>query len=231
MKVFAVCVFIILAASINSVCQTDQSNSSPAKGDNTPNTVCPAPLDMKKAEHEAEVSYANASPEVREYVIWTAKSFGRRGMWFNEDAFAAMTDAQRRKKIESIAALLKDAEYGRHLCLALAEAAALKDDSLVPGLMKVAGYHVDGRDYDCRLKWMAVAALARQESGDAVPLLVSLTDHGNLNVRMWARAALSRKTGQDFKDDKQAWDKWWRAQGNAPIDGKFLKPWEAVLNN
>jgi len=29
-------------------------------------------------------------------------------------------------------------------------------------LMKVTDYHLDDRDYDCRAKWMAVAALARQ---------------------------------------------------------------------
>ena len=72
---------------------------------------------------------------------------------------------------------------------------------------------------------MAVAALARQESDEAVPLLVSLVDHGNQNTRQWARAALSRKTGQDFKQDKQAWAKWWEAQGNKPIDDKLLQPW------
>jgi hypothetical protein len=70
---------------------------------------------------------------------------------------------------------------------------------------------------------MAVAALARQESAEAVPLLVSLVDHGNQNTRNWARAALSRKTGQDFRQDKLAWADWWRTQGNEPIDEKLLK--------
>jgi hypothetical protein len=106
----------------------------------------------------------------------------------------------------------------------LAEASALKDKRLVPGLMKVADYHLEDRDYDCRAKWMAVAALARQESDEAVPLLISLVDHGNQNTRNWARAALARKTGQDFKKDKAAWAKWWQEQGHSPIDGKFLKP-------
>jgi hypothetical protein len=67
--------------------------------------------------------------------------------------------------------------------------------------------------------------LARQESDEAVPLLVSLVDHGNQNTRQWARAALSRKMGQDFKQDKQAWAEWWEAQGNKPINDKFLRPW------
>ena len=105
------------------------------------------------------------------------------------------------------------------------EASALKDPRLVPGLMKVAGYHVDDKDYDCRPKWMAIAALARQESNDAVPLLVSLVDHGNQNTRLWARAALARIAGDDFKDDKQAWNKWWVSKGHAPIDARLLKPY------
>jgi hypothetical protein len=124
-----------------------------------------------------------------------------------------------------LATLFSEAEYGRHLCAGLAEASALKDKRLVAGLMKVAGYHLEDRDYDCRAKWMAVAALARQESEESVPLLVGLVDHGNQNTRNWSRAALARKTGQDFKQDKQAWAKWWQEQGHSPIEGKFLKPY------
>ena len=188
-------------------------------------TTSPAPFDMKKAEAEIETSYVNAHPEVKEYILWTARTFGPSGMWLNEDAWAALPAPARERKIQHLAVLLEEGEYGRHLCAGLAEASALKDQRLLPGLMKVAGYHRADRDYDCRPKWMAVAALARQESNEAVPLLISLVDHGNQNTRHWARAALSRKTGQDFKQDKQAWAKWWESQGNNPIDDKFLQPW------
>jgi len=50
-----------------------------------------------------------------------------------------------------------------------------------------------------------------------VPLLVSLVDHGNQNTRNWARAALARPTGQDFKKDKAAWAKYWQDQGHEAI--------------
>jgi HEAT repeat protein len=188
----------------------------------------PAPFEMKKAQVEIEQKYAKAHPEIQEYIAWTARSFGAGGMWLNDDAFAALSKDERDKKVQHLAALLEDGEYGRHLCAGLAEAGAIKDKRLVPGLMKVAGYHVDDRDYDCRPKWMAVAALARQESDEAVPLLVSLVDHGNQNTRMWARAALSRQTGQDFKQDKRAWANWWKAQGHDAIDGAMLKPSKAA---
>ncbi len=200
--------------------------SCPAASAEEPAKTSPAaaPFDMRKAEAEVKARYAKAHPEIKEYVLWTAKTFGPGGMWLNEDAFAALPAKAREERIQHLAALLEDGEYGRHLCAGLVEAGGLKDKLLLPGLMKVAGYHKDNVDYDCRAKWMAVAALARQESDVAVPLLVSLVDHGNENTRNWARAALSRKTGQDFKQDKQAWAKWWLAQGNKPIDEQLLKP-------
>lgn len=113
----------------------------------------------------------------------------------------------------------------------MAEASALRDPKLVSGLKKVAAYHVDGKDYDCRPKWMAVAALARQESPDAVPLLVSLVDHGNQNTRFWARAALARMANDDFKTDMQAWNKWWTGQGHKAIDPALLKPYVPLTGN
>ncbi len=180
---------------------------------------------VAKAQAEVDAHYAKASPEVKEYILHTAQTFGRSGMWLAEDAFAARPAADRGKRVEYLARLFAEAEYGRHLCAALAESGAIRDPHLVPGLMKVAGYHRTDADYDCRPKWMAVAALARQESDDAVPLLISLVDHGNQNTRMWARAAMSRKTGQDFLGDKEAWAQWWQAQGYKSVGAEFLKPW------
>ena len=194
-------VFVLLSIG----CSTSTRGPLVPTQETAPTTDSPASLDMQEAKTEVETHYINAHPEVREYVLWTARTFGRSGLWLNEDAFAAFPDDAREDKIQYLVTLLEQGEYGRHLCAGLAEASALKDKRLVPGLMKVAGYHREDRDYDCRAKWMAVAALARQESDDAVPLLISLVDHGNQNTRNWARAALSRKTGQDFAQDKQAW--------------------------
>lgn len=185
----------------------------------------PTPLDMMAVEREVAESYAIARPGVREYVRWTAGTFGKRGMWINQDAFAHLTDEQREQKVIYLATVLEESEYGRHLGRALTEASALQDERLVPGLMKVAGYHRDDADYDCRPKWMAVAALSRQESDAAVPMLIGLTDHGNQNTRMWAQAALSRKTGQDFAEDKPAWADWWQAQGHEAVDAAYLEAW------
>jgi hypothetical protein len=184
-----------------------------------------------KARAEVDVHYHAAHPEIQEYVLWTAQNFGPGGLWLPEDAFAGLSPEAREKRIKYLSALFDESEYGRHLCAGLAEAGALKDKRLVPGLMKIAGYHAEGQHYDCRPKWMAVAALARQESAESVPLLISLVDHGNQNTRNWARAALSRQTGQDFKQDKQAWANWWQAQGHPPVDEQFLKPYESPNQN
>ena len=205
-------------------CATPPPAPPPATRPQTPVATEPPPADPQKAEAEIAARYAAAAPEVQEYVRMTARTFGRSAMWLNEDAFAALPSAERERKVAYLAELLTAAEYGRHLCRGLAEAGALKDPRLVPGLMKVAGYHRDDADYDCRPKWMAVAALARQESDEAVPLLIGLVDHGNQNTRMWARAALSRKTGRDFNGDKPAWAAWWQAQGHKAVGEEHLKP-------
>jgi hypothetical protein len=191
----------------------------------TPGFADTPPLDMDRAEAEVSQSYGKAHPEVQEFVLHTARSFGSSGMWLNENAYAALKPKEREARIAYLTKLFGEAEYGRHLCAGLAEASALKDPRLVPGLLKVAGYHVDDKDYDCRPKWMAIAALARQESPDAVPQLVQWVDHGNQNTRFWARAALARMAKEDFKADKQAWNHWWIKQGHTAIDSKFLKPY------
>jgi len=184
------------------------------------------PVDLDLAATEVSRCYGKAHPEVQEFVLQTARSFGAGGMWLNENAYTSLKADQREARIVYLAKLFEEAEYGRHLCVGLAEASALKDSRLVPGLMKVAAYQVADKDYDCRPKWMAIAALARKESPDAVPLLVSLVDHGNQNTRLWARAALARMANDDFKSDKQAWNQWWISKGHTAIAPEFLKPFK-----
>jgi hypothetical protein len=186
--------------------------------------AAPPPADMDKAQAEVTKSYGKAHPEVQEFILHTARTFGQSGLWLNEDAYANLPADQREARITYLAKLFEDAEYGNHLCNALAEASAFKDPRLIPGLMKVAGYDRE-ENYNCRAKWMAIAALSRQETPDAVPLLVSLVDFGNTNCRLWARGALARMAKDDFKGDKQAWNKWWTDSGHPAIDPKYLKPW------
>ncbi len=180
---------------------------------------------VAEAEKEIQAHYAKADPDVQEYTRWTARTFGRGGLWRAANAYDRLSPEERDQKVQHIVDVLKS-EYGRHLCAALADAGALRDQRLLPGLVKAAGYHREDRDYDCRPKWMAVAALGRQDDESAVPTLVPLVDHGNQNTRMWARASLVRLTGQNFGSDKQAWGTWWNDSGKGPkIDPAQLKPW------
>ena len=141
-------------------------------------------------------------------------------------AYDELPDAERREKVAYLKTLLEDGEYGRHLCEGVTQAGVLGDPALLAGVTKVAAYHLEDRDYDCRPKWMAVAALGRLGEEGAVPTLVPLVDHGNKNTRMWARASLVRLTGQAFDTDKQAWADWWNGAGKEPTLGPdAVKPW------
>src|SRR5690349_12671871 len=109
-------------------------------------SAAPKPLDMDAASAEVSSSYGKAEPEVQEFVLHTARTFGLSGLWLNENAYSDLKPADREARVSYLVKLFDAPEYGRHLCSALAEASALKDPKLVPGLMKVAAYHVEGKD-------------------------------------------------------------------------------------
>lgn len=180
---------------------------------------------------EIAAHYAKADPDVQEYIKWTAETFGRSGLWMPENAFDGLSPEEREKKVTYCVGAL-EGNYGRPLCPVLAEAGALKDKRLVPGVLKAATYHREDANYDCRPKWMAVAALGRLGDESGVPALIPLVDHGNQNTKMWARASLVRLTGENFGADKQAWGKWWNATGKTPqLDAEALKPWQPLADS
>ena len=59
---------------------------------------CNSTNKRQKAAEEVKEHYSKAQPEIQEYVLWTAKGFGRSGLWLNEDAFAALSEQEREKK-------------------------------------------------------------------------------------------------------------------------------------
>src|SRR4051812_28817367 len=87
----------------------------------------PQPLDMASASAEVSSSYGKAEPEVQEFILHTARSFGRSGLWLNKNAYADLKPADREARVTYLVRLFDQPEYGRHLCSALAEASALKD--------------------------------------------------------------------------------------------------------
>jgi len=156
-----------------------------------PMGIWPAAIEAEsKKGIDAEIAahYSKAHPEVQEYIRWTSKTFGPRGLWMDADSYDKLSKKERREKVAYLKALLEDGEYGRHLCEGVTQAGVLGDPTLLDGVTKVAAFHLADRDYDCRPKWMGVAALGRLDDERAVPTLVPLVDHGNMNTRMWARA-------------------------------------------
>lgn len=180
------------------------------------------------ANEEVTNYYAKADPEVQEYIRWTVDTFGRAGFWLPENAAADLSQAKRAERVAYVKQVL-DSDYGRHQCKALAEAGVLRDPALLPGVLKAATYHRADLNYDCRVKWIAVAALGRFGDESVIPEMVKLVDHGNQNVRMWARATLVRLTGENFSDNKQSWGEWWNKSGKGPaIDLATLQPWPNI---
>ncbi len=62
---------------------------------------------------------------------------------------------------------------------------------------------------DNRIKWLAVRGLAKIADRETVPVLITLIDHHNKNVRIYAKVALAEISGQFFGDSKEQWQKWW----------------------
>ena len=91
---------------------------------NTVVFAAPQRLDMDAASAEVSSSYGKAEPEVQEFVLYTARSFGRSGLWLNEHAYADLKPAVREARVTYLVRLFDEPEYGRHLCSALAEASA-----------------------------------------------------------------------------------------------------------
>ena len=66
---------------------------------NTVAFAAPRPLDMNAASAEVSSSYGKAEPEVQEFVLHTARSFGRSGLWLNENAYADLKPADREARV------------------------------------------------------------------------------------------------------------------------------------
>jgi len=68
----------------------------------------PRPLDMDAATAEVKASYGKAEPEVQEFILHTARSFGRSGLWLNENALADRKPAERDERVKYLARLFTD---------------------------------------------------------------------------------------------------------------------------
>jgi hypothetical protein len=89
----------------------------------------------------------------------------------------------------------------------------LRSTSALPRLRAIAFERVDRNNRD---RWMCVRALGLIGDKAAVPDLIHLVYHGNVNTRWWAQISLVRITGKNFGKDRNAWGKWWNDQKGEP---------------
>ena len=91
-----------------------------------------------------------------------------------------------------------------------------------PALLKIAANRAEG---DNRDRWVATRALGIIGDRTAIPDLVHLTYHYNLNTRFWAQISLVRLTGKNFEKDFDAWRKWWKKEGGKPAISEERIEW------
>ncbi len=90
---------------------------------------------------------------------------------------------------------------------------ALGDRKAVKPLLAIA---TDRIGDDCRDNWMAARALGMIGDPSAIPDLIHLTYHTNLNTHLWAQISLVRMSGLNFGADYMKWGAWWNGRGGRP---------------
>lgn len=90
---------------------------------------------------------------------------------------------------------------------------ALGDRKAVKPLLAIATDRVGD---DCRDNWMAARALGMIGDPSAIPDLIHLTYHTNLNTHLWAQISLVRMTGLNLGADYMKWGAWWNGRGGRP---------------
>lgn len=86
---------------------------------------------------------------------------------------------------------------------------------------------------DHSIRWLTVAALARNGSRDAIPLLLDVLADTNSSVRGMAASSLNHLTGQNkptllikperAKQLEKEWREWWEANKDKPLPSEEKK--------
>ncbi|GMU25053.1 MAG: hypothetical protein AMXMBFR13_51240 [Phycisphaerae bacterium] len=131
--------------------------------------------------------------------------------WFRpESAYEAASDLEQAAMVEK---WMHDAQSGdfERRTRAIAALGNVRAKQAVDLLMEIAQEPMSNN----RPKWMAVRALGRVANPVAVPVLIELVDYGNLNVKVYAKAALAEITGSYFGEDKEKWRESWKQRGRS----------------
>ncbi len=108
---------------------------------------------------------------------------------------------------------------------AISTLGALHSTSALPALRELA---FNRQEANTRGRWMAVRALGMMGDKSAVPEMIHLLYHRNLDTRWWAQISLVDLTGQNFGKDWNAWGNWWNSQhGQPPFNPQIIRWWSS----
>lgn len=133
----------------------------------------------------------------------------------------ALDESEREKQEDKWIEEIKS-KVGRARIPAINALVLINSSKATPALLEVAAAREEG---DNRDRWVATRALGIIGDRSAIPDLVDLTYHYNLNTRLWAQISLVRLTGKNFGPDVDAWRKWWKEQGGTPEISKEKVVW------
>lgn len=166
------------------------------------------PAESKPTANPA--AWANKLTEPQSlFMQWTDRQFDR---MLDRRDFSSWTEADRNALFDKCLRTLGGPQNREYL-EAINTLGAIGDARAVKPLLAVATNRVGD---DCRDNWMAARALGMIGDKSAIPDLIHLTYHTNLNTHMWAQISLVRMTGQNFGADFMRWGSWWNAQGGKP---------------
>jgi hypothetical protein len=164
---------------------------------------------VTEQEVVSATSLQKLNDDQRAVLAWTDRQFRN---FFDGRTFDGWSDEERtalEKKLIDALSGPRSTEYYQ----AINTLAALRSTSALPRLRAIAFERVDRNNRD---RWMCVRALGLIGDKAAVPDLIHLVYHGNVNTRWWAQISLVRITGKNFGKDWNAWGKWWNDQKGEP---------------
>jgi len=156
-----------------------------------------------------ERAEALLNDDQRAVIAWTDRQF--RG-YFDRRTFDEISDDERETMEARLLHALKGPE-NRQYYEAINTLGALRTPKATAALREIAFSRLDKNNRD---RWMAIRALGLAGDTTAVPDMIHLVYHGNVNTRWWAQVSLVRLTGQNFGTDWKAWGFWWNQTGGEP---------------
>jgi len=164
-------------------------------------------------------SIPGLNDDQRAILEWTERQFRS---FFDRRTFDGWS-ADERTNLEKRSIDALDGPRSTEYYQAINTLAALRSTNALPRLRKIALERVDK---DNRDRWMSIRALGIIGDKSAVPELIHLVYHGNVNTRWWAQISLVRLTGQNFAKDWNAWGDWWNKQsGQPPFEPEIIRWW------